>query len=161
MHKQFIVMTVQTSFHFLHHKTNPSMVIKKKDNPYKYIVSHSLCLQYCWWRHNWLQKALCDITIVREHAKSDIKLIRYWFCLSALCSQYLAHVLNAMYTYLWLQTPLPLCCTPLFFVQVMVWCHRAPSHYLSQCCPRYILLCGVTEPLWVKMLDKSTRALLS
>ena len=34
-------------------------------------------------------------------------------------------------------------------VQVMVWCHQAPSHYLSQCWPRSISPNGVTRHHWV------------
>ena len=29
-------------------------------------------------------------------------------------------------------------------VQVMAWCHQAPSHYLSQCWPRSVWLYGIT-----------------
>ena len=36
-------------------------------------------------------------------------------------------------------------------VQVMTWCHQAPSHYLSQCWPRSMTPCGVTGPQWVKL----------
>ena len=31
-------------------------------------------------------------------------------------------------------------------LQVMAWCHQATSHYLSQCCPSYMLPYGVTSP---------------
>ena len=31
-------------------------------------------------------------------------------------------------------------------VQVMAWCRQATSHYLSQCWPRSMTLCGVTRP---------------
>ena len=34
-------------------------------------------------------------------------------------------------------------------VQVMAWCRQAPSHYLSQCWPRYVSPHGVTRPQWV------------
>ena len=34
-------------------------------------------------------------------------------------------------------------------VQVMAWCHQATSHYLSQCCHRFLLPHGVTRPQWV------------
>ena len=34
-------------------------------------------------------------------------------------------------------------------VQVMAWYLMAPSHYLSQCWPRSILLYGVIRPQWV------------
>ena len=34
-------------------------------------------------------------------------------------------------------------------VQVMAWCHQAPSHYLSQCWPRSLSPYGVTMPQWV------------
>ena len=34
----------------------------------------------------------------------------------------------------------------------MVWCHLAPSHYLSQCWPRSILIYGVTRPQWANCL---------
>ena len=37
-------------------------------------------------------------------------------------------------------------------VQVMAWCHQAPSHYLSQCWPRFLLPYGVTRPQWVNPL---------
>ena len=33
-------------------------------------------------------------------------------------------------------------------VQVMAWCHQAPSHYLSQCWPRCMLPYGITRPQW-------------
>ena len=36
-------------------------------------------------------------------------------------------------------------------VQVMAWCHRATSHYLSQCWPRSMSPNGVTRPQWVKI----------
>ena len=29
-------------------------------------------------------------------------------------------------------------------VQVLAWCRQAPSHYISQCWPRSMSLCGVT-----------------
>ena len=35
-------------------------------------------------------------------------------------------------------------------VQVMAWCHRASSHYLSQCWPRSLSPYDVTRPQWVK-----------
>ena len=34
-------------------------------------------------------------------------------------------------------------------VQVMSWCHQAPSHYLSQSSPRSLSPYGVTWPQWV------------
>ena len=34
-------------------------------------------------------------------------------------------------------------------VQVMAWCHKAPSHYMSQCWPRSLSPYGVTRPQWV------------
>ena len=34
-------------------------------------------------------------------------------------------------------------------LQVMAWCHQAPSHYLSQCWPRSLLPYGITRPQWV------------
>ena len=36
-------------------------------------------------------------------------------------------------------------------VQVMAWCRQAPSHYLSQCCPRSLSPYGVTRPQWVNV----------
>ena len=35
------------------------------------------------------------------------------------------------------------------WVQVMAWCHQAPSHYLSQCWLRSMSLYGITRPQWV------------
>ena len=35
-------------------------------------------------------------------------------------------------------------------VQVMAWCHQAPSHYLNQCWARSLPLYGITRPQWVK-----------
>ena len=35
-------------------------------------------------------------------------------------------------------------------VPVMVWCHQATGHYLSQCWPRSLSPYGVTRPQWVK-----------
>ena len=37
-------------------------------------------------------------------------------------------------------------------VQVMAWCHQAPSRYLSRCRPRSMLPYGVTMPQWVNRL---------
>ena len=37
-------------------------------------------------------------------------------------------------------------------VQVMAWCRKATSHYLSQCWPRFLSPYGVTRPQWVKIL---------
>ena len=37
-------------------------------------------------------------------------------------------------------------------VQVMVWCHQATSHYLSQCWPRSVLPYGIIRPQWVNTL---------
>ena len=34
-------------------------------------------------------------------------------------------------------------------VQVMAWCRQAPSHYLSQCCPRSLSPYRITRPQWV------------
>ena len=39
-------------------------------------------------------------------------------------------------------------------VQVMAWCRQAPSHYLSQCWPRYMPPYGVTGPQWVKIITQ-------
>ena len=36
-------------------------------------------------------------------------------------------------------------------VQVIVWCHQATSHYLSQCWPRFLSPYGVTMPQWVNL----------
>ena len=33
-------------------------------------------------------------------------------------------------------------------VQVVAWCHQAPSHYLSQCWPRWMSPYGFTRPQW-------------
>ena len=40
-------------------------------------------------------------------------------------------------------------------VQVMVWCHEATSHYLSQCWPRSISPYDVTRPQWVQLFSAS------
>ena len=45
-------------------------------------------------------------------------------------------------------------------VQVMAWCHQAPSHYLNQCWPRSLLQCGITRPQWVNMNLHTVCALL-
>ena len=37
-------------------------------------------------------------------------------------------------------------------VQVMAWCHRATSHYVSQCWPRSLSPYGVTRGQWVNTL---------
>ena len=37
-------------------------------------------------------------------------------------------------------------------VQVMAWCHQAPSHYLSWCWWRSMSPYGVTWPQWVKYI---------
>ena len=34
--------------------------------------------------------------------------------------------------------------------QVMAWCHQAPSHYLKQCWPSFVMPYGVIRPQWVK-----------
>ena len=34
-------------------------------------------------------------------------------------------------------------------VQVMAWCHQAPSHCLSQCWPTSLSPYGITRPQWV------------
>ena len=39
-------------------------------------------------------------------------------------------------------------------VQVMVWCHQATNHYLSQCWPRSMLPYGVTRPQWVDNINR-------
>ena len=36
-------------------------------------------------------------------------------------------------------------------VQVMVWCHQATNHYLSQCCPRSLSPYGITRLQWVNL----------
>ena len=36
-------------------------------------------------------------------------------------------------------------------VQVMAWCRQATSHYLSQCCPRFLSPYGVSRSQWVKV----------
>ena len=35
-------------------------------------------------------------------------------------------------------------------LQAVAWCHKAPSHCLSQCWPRSMLPYGITKPQWVK-----------
>ena len=37
-------------------------------------------------------------------------------------------------------------------VQVKTWCRQAPSHYPSQCWPRFMSPYGVTRPQWVNTL---------
>ena len=39
----------------------------------------------------------------------------------------------------------------LMLVQVMAWCHQAPSHYLSQCWPRSMWPYDTSRPQWVNM----------
>ena len=39
-------------------------------------------------------------------------------------------------------------------VQVMAWCHQAPSHYLSQCWPRSTSMYGINRPQWVDGCSK-------
>ena len=41
-------------------------------------------------------------------------------------------------------------------VQVMAWCHQAPSHYLSRCWPRAVLPYGVNSPQWVNPCNASS-----
>ena len=36
-------------------------------------------------------------------------------------------------------------------VQVMAWCRRAPSHYLSQCWPRSMSPYGISRLQWVRL----------
>ena len=58
----------------------------------------------------------------------------------------------------WLMYPLPNC-PPINdneanrwqvnIIQVMVWCSQATSHYLDQCCPRFMASYGVTRPQWI------------
>ena len=36
-------------------------------------------------------------------------------------------------------------------VQVMAWCHQAPSHYLNQCWPRSMSPFGINRPQWVNV----------
>ena len=38
-------------------------------------------------------------------------------------------------------------------VQVLAWCHMAPSHYLHQCWPRSMSPYGVTRPQWVNLFN--------
>ena len=37
-------------------------------------------------------------------------------------------------------------------LQVMAWCHQAPSHYLSQWWPRSMIPHGITRPQWVNSM---------
>ena len=37
-------------------------------------------------------------------------------------------------------------------VQVMAWCHQAPSHYLNWCWPKSLPTYGITRPWWVNYL---------
>ena len=37
----------------------------------------------------------------------------------------------------------------------MAWCRQATSHYLSQCCPRFMLPYGITRPQWANSLQPS------
>ena len=37
-------------------------------------------------------------------------------------------------------------------VQVMTWCHQAPSHYLNQCWVRSVTPYSITRPQWVNTL---------
>ena len=39
-------------------------------------------------------------------------------------------------------------------VQIMAWCRRATSYYLSQCWHRSLSSYGVTRPQWVQQLDQ-------
>ena len=43
-------------------------------------------------------------------------------------------------------------------VQVMAWCRQAPSHYLSQCWPRYLSPYGVIKLQWVNTMACIARA---
>ena len=45
-------------------------------------------------------------------------------------------------------------------VQVMVWCHQATSHYLSQHWPRSMSPCSVTRPQWVNFRSCTAEFLL-
>ena len=38
-------------------------------------------------------------------------------------------------------------------VQVMAWCRQTPSHYLSQCWPRFMSPYGIIRPQWVKLIN--------
>ena len=40
-------------------------------------------------------------------------------------------------------------------IQVMAWCHRTTSHYLSQSCSRSMLPYGITRSQWVNSLGPS------
>ena len=43
-------------------------------------------------------------------------------------------------------------------VQIMVWCHQATTHYLSQCWPWSMSPYGVTKPQYVKLVIISHNA---
>ena len=46
-------------------------------------------------------------------------------------------------------------------VQVMAWCRKATSHYLSQCWPRSLSPYGVTGPQWVNRICWNLLVLLN
>ena len=46
-------------------------------------------------------------------------------------------------------------------VQVLAWCHQAPSHYLSQRWPRYMSPYGITRPQWVNTLPENNRVVVT
>ena len=40
-------------------------------------------------------------------------------------------------------------------LQVMAWCHQAPSHYLIQCWSKFMLQYGITRPQWLNQSRKN------
>ena len=47
-------------------------------------------------------------------------------------------------------------CDQSIWVQLMAWCRRATSHYLSQCWPRSMSPHDVTRPQWIEVLNTSS-----
>ena len=92
----------------------------------------------CWWIFMFLN-SLAPGRFEQNFRKVIFKLISVTDCWGISCEIALRRM------------PLDLTDDKSTLVQVMVWCHQATSHYLSQCWPRFMLPYGVTRPQWVKL----------
>ena len=87
---------------------------------------------------------LGDLDAIIKKIKVSFSMLFYWLVSSDLCYDN---------TVRWMARDRTDDKSKLF--QVMAWCHQAPSHYLNQCWPSFMLPYGVTRPQWVKPLTHS------
>ena len=92
------------------------------------------------WQHHWTLMWYCN-SLAPGRCDNDFHSVIFKLILDI-------HILSTYCDFRWMpQSTLDDNST---LVKVMAWCCQVTSHFLNQWWPKYMLLCGITRPHWIK-----------